>query len=242
MSAPLYEPCVICDGTGMPRAEAVLCSDPQARAIELLGAGLCPGCEGRRYLPIGLTAGQVKALVREHNLRLAGPAGAAQAEYDRLASADTLAECRARIAELTRERDEAITARDLQRSRSLDLIKANTELGLGLVELLTAAGTLVERYRRLMTAGGAACPLLPAIESEVDAIDAAASPGQGPMGTLDLLRTHIRAAEGLGRQRAALRSLVQRAKDGGIDDDWRREARCVLRATGPAGQGPGEAP
>lgn len=66
MSRPLYEPCTLCEGTDTPRADAQVVVEPadRARVAEQLHGGVCPGCQGRRYLPIGLTAGQAERLAR----------------------------------------------------------------------------------------------------------------------------------------------------------------------------------
>jgi hypothetical protein len=69
MSAPLYEPCSLCDGTGTPRPEAEIRVEPKdrLRVADLFRRGICLGCEGKRYLPIGLTTGQVERLQRERD-------------------------------------------------------------------------------------------------------------------------------------------------------------------------------
>lgn len=67
MSASLFEPCPTCYGSGEFRGGAVLVFDPEDadRVAKLAEQGICLMCAGQRYLPIGLTAGQVENLIRQ---------------------------------------------------------------------------------------------------------------------------------------------------------------------------------
>jgi hypothetical protein len=64
MSRELYEKCPMCNGDGKFHGGVTYRFEPGdlGRLAALADKGLCPGCEGRCYLPIGLTVRQVEKM------------------------------------------------------------------------------------------------------------------------------------------------------------------------------------
>jgi RecJ-like exonuclease len=67
MSRFLYEDCPLCKGVG--RIEAASIRGFHMKPFEVRGEGIiiCPACDGRGIVKIGLTAAQVEAIIAEND-------------------------------------------------------------------------------------------------------------------------------------------------------------------------------
>lgn len=66
----LYEICEICDGKKIVPPDLKICIDPPSCTPPRAPDGVnfvCPSCDGRGFIPTGLSASQVNRIIRERD-------------------------------------------------------------------------------------------------------------------------------------------------------------------------------